>query len=91
MLRSTGEIPSRCFMRKGDFVARYGGEEFAVVLRDIDVATARIVADRGLYEAKDQGRDRVVVAEGTLKKDRVLAPEAEITPVAPASDRKTLE
>ena len=40
------------------------------------------------YAAKDQGRDRVVLAEGTLKKDRVLAPEAEITPTLPAREEK---
>jgi diguanylate cyclase (GGDEF)-like protein len=35
-------------MRRDDFVARYGGEEFAMVLRDIDLPTARDVAERGM-------------------------------------------
>ena len=39
---------SRCFMRRDDFVARYGGEEFVVVLRDIELPTARDVAERGM-------------------------------------------
>lgn len=35
-------------MRRDDFVARYRGEEFAMVLRDIDLLTARDVAERGM-------------------------------------------
>lgn len=35
-------------MRRDDFVARYGGDEFAMVLRDIDLPTARDVAERGM-------------------------------------------
>jgi diguanylate cyclase (GGDEF)-like protein len=44
---------ARCFMRRDDFVARYGGEEFAVVLRDIDIPTAREVAERGMMAIRD--------------------------------------
>jgi diguanylate cyclase len=48
VLRETAETLARCFKRKDDFVARYGGEEFAVVLRDLDLKTARTVAERGM-------------------------------------------
>ena len=48
VLRETAETLVRCFKRKDDFVARYGGEEFAVVLRDLDLKTARTVAERGM-------------------------------------------
>lgn len=48
VLRETAETLTRCFKRKDDFVARYGGEEFAVVLRDLDIKTARTVAERGM-------------------------------------------
>jgi len=48
VLRETADTLTRCFKRKDDFVARYGGEEFAVVLRDLDVKTARSVAERGM-------------------------------------------
>ncbi len=48
VLRQVADALTRCFMRKDDFVARYGGEEFAVVLRDIDLPTARDVAERGM-------------------------------------------
>ena len=48
VLRETAETLTRCFKRKHDFVARYGGEEFAVVLRDLDIKTAQIVAERGM-------------------------------------------
>ena len=45
-------------------------------------------ADKALYRAKDDGRDRVVAAEGPPDEaDRVLAPDAEITDgAASASD-----
>ncbi|MEZ4333024.1 MAG: GGDEF domain-containing protein [Myxococcota bacterium] len=48
VLREMATTLTRCFKRKDDFVARYGGEEFAVVLRDIDIATAKTVAERGM-------------------------------------------
>lgn len=48
VLRETALTLNRCFKRKDDFVARYGGEEFVVVLRDIDIATAHTVAERGM-------------------------------------------
>lgn len=48
VLRSTARTLAHCFKRKEDFVARYGGEEFAVVLRDLPIATARTVAERGM-------------------------------------------
>lgn len=48
VLRETAQALTRCFKRKDDFVARYGGEEFAVVLRELDIRTARTVADRGM-------------------------------------------
>ena len=48
VLRETAMALNRCFKRKDDFVARYGGEEFAVVLRDLNIATAKIVAERGM-------------------------------------------
>ncbi len=48
VLRETAETLTRCFKRKDDFIARYGGEEFAIVLRDLDIPTARTVAERGM-------------------------------------------
>lgn len=48
VLREMAGTLTRCFKRKDDFVARYGGEEFAVVLRDLDIATARMVAERAM-------------------------------------------
>ncbi len=48
VLRETAKALNRCFKRKDDFVARYGGEEFAVVLRDLNIATAKTVAERGM-------------------------------------------
>lgn len=48
VLRETAKVLNRCYKRKDDFVARYGGEEFAIVLRDLNVATARTVAGRGM-------------------------------------------
>ncbi len=48
VLRETADTLTRCFKRKDDFVARYGGEEFAVVLRELDLQTARTVAERGM-------------------------------------------
>ncbi len=48
VLRETAETLTRCFKRKDDFIARYGGEEFAIVLRDLDIQTAKTVAERGM-------------------------------------------
>ncbi len=48
VLRETADTLTRCFKRKDDFVARYGGEEFVVVLRELNIATARSVAERGM-------------------------------------------
>ena len=48
VLRETAETLTRCFKRKDDFIARYGGEEFAIVLRDLDIKTAKTVAERGM-------------------------------------------
>jgi len=48
VLRQFAATLSRCFMRRDDFLARFGGEEFVVVLRDIDVPTARELAERAM-------------------------------------------
>lgn len=48
VLRETAETLTRCFKRKDDFIARYGGEEFAIVLRELDIQTAKTVAERGM-------------------------------------------
>ncbi|MCR9096005.1 MAG: GGDEF domain-containing protein [bacterium] len=53
VLREVADALTRCFMRKDDFVARYGGEEFAIVLRDIDLPTARDVAERGMTTVRN--------------------------------------
>ena len=48
VLRVMAETLTRCFKRKDDFVARYGGEEFAAVLRELNMPTAKTVAERGM-------------------------------------------
>jgi diguanylate cyclase (GGDEF)-like protein len=46
VLTRVADALMRTFMRKCDFVARYGGEEFAVIVRDTDLAGARLLVDR---------------------------------------------
>ncbi len=43
----------RSFPRSDDFVARYGGEEFAILLRDVDPATADVLANRVLDRIRE--------------------------------------
>jgi diguanylate cyclase (GGDEF)-like protein len=45
-LRRVSGAVKNAFWRAGDLVARYGGEEFAVVLPSVDLAGARLIADR---------------------------------------------
>ncbi len=45
-LKAIADRLSRTFPRRGDLVARYGGDEFAVVLRDLRVDEARLLAER---------------------------------------------
>jgi len=52
VLRKVGDVLSRTFPRKTDFVARYGGEEFAVILRDTTLREAAIPAQRLLAAAR---------------------------------------
>ena len=69
VLRQVADALTRCFMRKDDFVARYGGEEFAIVLRDIDLPTARDVAERGMMTV----RNLEILYEGLEEPIRVTA------------------
>ncbi len=43
----------RAFQRSGDFVARYGGDEFAAVVQTDAEESARVIADRALFAARD--------------------------------------
>ncbi len=63
VLRRLGDVLSRTFPRKTDFVARYGGEEFVVVLRDTTLREAAIPAQRLLMAA----RNVVIAREGGWK------------------------
>jgi len=52
VLRRIADVLVRSFMRRDDYLARYGGEEFAVVLREVDLAMARELADRALHAVR---------------------------------------
>ena len=45
-LRQVANSLSAAICREADFAARYGGEEFAIVLPDLDIEGAKIVAQR---------------------------------------------
>ncbi len=45
-LRDVAAVLQRTLVRPGDVLARYGGEEFIVLLHDVDVAGALVVAER---------------------------------------------
>jgi diguanylate cyclase (GGDEF)-like protein len=45
-LKSVAEILSRCVRRPTDLLARYGGEEFAVLLPEVTLDGAKVVAHR---------------------------------------------
>ncbi len=57
VLREAAERIAGTFPRKNDFVARYGGEEFAVLLRDVDADTVRILSGRLLRNIRGDGID----------------------------------
>jgi diguanylate cyclase len=46
VLSAVAQACVRVFKGKGDFVARYGGDELAVLIRDIDVATMKTLAEK---------------------------------------------
>jgi diguanylate cyclase (GGDEF)-like protein len=45
-LRETAQILNSCMLRAGDFVSRYGGEEFCIILPNINLEGAAVVAQR---------------------------------------------
>ncbi|MDP1919365.1 MAG: GGDEF domain-containing protein [Myxococcales bacterium] len=46
VLSAVAQACVRVFKGKGDFVARYGGEELAVLMRDVDVASTSMLAEK---------------------------------------------
>ncbi len=53
-LQSLATILRRLARRPSDIIARYGGEEFAVLLPDIDLATAMVLADEFCMKVREQ-------------------------------------
>ncbi|MEO6828445.1 MAG: diguanylate cyclase [Acidobacteriaceae bacterium] len=53
-LQTLAAILRKSAKRPGDVVARYGGEEFAVLLPDIDLTTAMVLADMFCMRVREQ-------------------------------------
>jgi diguanylate cyclase (GGDEF)-like protein len=52
VLRALGDVLTRCFLRRQDFVARYGGEEFAIVVVETPREILHNMADRLLESVR---------------------------------------
>ena len=51
-------------LRQTDIFARLGGDEFGLLLPESDMDSAMARADKGLYAAKENGRNQVAAAPG---------------------------
>lgn len=75
------------YIRQGDFLARIGGDEFAIILQNINVKQARILAQRLLIKLGEEkltiGPDKIGLSisisigiaeiDGTLSSEKVLS------------------
>ncbi|MDB5823192.1 MAG: diguanylate cyclase [Herminiimonas sp.] len=68
-------------MRGGDLVARFGGEEFAVILPNLDIEGARVVAERMRSSVERLGRDLSANCPGVTVSIGVAAAIDSISPV----------
>lgn len=68
-------------MRGGDVVARFGGEEFAVILPNMDLDGARVVAERMRASVERLGRDVVANCPGVTVSIGVAAAADSLSPL----------
>lgn len=83
VLGTVAEILLEC-VRPGDSVGRFGGEEFLVVLRDSNIATASVVAERlrASLEAHAWPLRKVTASFGVATSDECEGGEAELIRLA---------